>query len=418
MKRNRWDSDSDSGDDGASARKRGSSGRRKGVHKTQAQSIAHVATDRDFSGSPEPSPASAIAAQCDPTPSSASQRREQQLSPSSAEPQRHNFYLHGCRSVDCYARIGKIDEGTYGVVSKARDKVSGDVVALKQVKMSADVSQEGFPVTALRETNVLLSLDHPNIIQVREMVVGSTPDKIYMVMDYAENDLKQVMETKLKAPFLQSEVKYLLQSLLSAVAYMHERWYIHRDLKTSNLLYDARGVLKVCDFGLARKYGSPLRTYTQLVVTLWYRAPELLLGTERYSTAVDMWSVGCIFAEMLLMKPLFPGRGELDQTDQIFKLLGAPSEENWPGVEQDVPNANVSARGKWPRHSRLRDKFPLAATFSGSGCSLSKAGFDLLGRMLALSPRERISAKDALAHEYFQEAPPPKAQELMPTFPA
>ncbi|KAG6597998.1 CMGC/CDK protein kinase [Phytophthora cinnamomi] len=379
-KRNRWDSDSDSGDERVSRRKTKPSSDNK-----------HVTCFADVSAS------NGNASDVSDHPTG-----EEIAAPN--EPPRHNFYLSGCRSVDCYARIGKIDEGTYGVVSKARDKETGDVVALKQVKMSADVSQEGFPITALRETNVLLSLDHPNIVQVREMVVGSTPDKIYMVMDYAENDLKNVMQTKMKAPWLQSEVKYLLHSLLSAVAYMHDRWYIHRDLKTSNLLYDARGVLKVCDFGLARKYGSPLRTYTQLVVTLWYRSPELLLGAKKYSTAVDIWSVGCIFAEMLLMKPLFTGRGELDQTDQIFKLLGAPNEENWPGVDDDVPDANVSVRGKWPRHSRLRDKFPLAATFSGSGCSLSKAGFDLLSRMLALSPSKRISAKDALAHEYFQES--------------
>ncbi|KAG2829307.1 Cyclin-dependent kinase [Phytophthora cactorum] len=373
-KRNRWDSDSDSGDERVSRRKQKSSS-----HSNSSSTTATVSSSNVNS-------------------SAVSKRSTPDEIAVPVDPLRHNFYLWGCRSVDCYARIGKIDEGTYGVVSKARDKETGDIVALKQVKMSADVSQEGFPITALRETNVLLALDHPNIVQVREMVVGSTPDKIYMVMDYAENDLKHVMQTKMKAPWLQSEVKYLLHSLLSAVAYMHDRWYIHRDLKTSNLLYDARGVLKICDFGLARKYGSPLRTYTQLVVTLWYRSPELLLGAKDYSTAVDMWSVGCIFAEMLLMKPLFAGRGELDQTDQIFKLLGVPNEENWPGVDDDVPNASVSVRG--------------------SGCSLSKAGFDLLSRMLALSPRKRISAKEALAHEYFQESPPPKQQELMPTFPA
>ncbi|CAI5718983.1 unnamed protein product [Peronospora destructor] len=394
-KRNRWDSDSDSADDSVSRCKHPAPDRSNSL----VISTGALPINGNDSGVLHPS---------------TSEKSEG----SNEDPPRHNFYLLGCRSVDCYARVGKIDEGTYGVVSKARDKDTDDVVALKQVKMSVDVSQEGFPITALRETNVLLALDHPNIVRVREMVVGSTPDKIYMVMDYAENDLKHVMQTKMKAPWLQSEVKYLLHSLLSAMAYMHDRWYIHRDLKTSNLLYDARGVLKVCDFGLARKYGSPLRTYTQLVVTLWYRSPELLLGAKKYSTAVDMWSVGCIFAEMLLMKPLFAGRGELDQTDQIFKLLGAPNEHNWPGVDEDVPDANISVRGKWPKYSRLRAKFPLAATFSGSGCSLSKAGFDLLCRMLALSPRKRISAKDALAHKYFQESPPPKQQELMPTFPA
>ncbi|RLO09364.1 hypothetical protein DYB28_006103, partial [Aphanomyces astaci] len=177
-----------------------------------------------------------------------------------------------CRGVDNYARIGKIDEGTYGVVSKARDKVTGDIVALKQIKMAADICKEGFPVTALRETNILLALQHPNIIRMREMVVGSTPDKVYMVMDYSDNDLKRVFEKQAatKHPFLSSEIKTLLQQLLKAIDHMHGKWYIHRDLKSSNLLYD-QGVLKVCDFGMARKYGSPIRSYTHLVVTLWYR---------------------------------------------------------------------------------------------------------------------------------------------------
>jgi cell division cycle 2-like protein len=325
----------------------------------------------------------------------------------------HNFYFEGCRSVDNYVRLSKIDEGTYGVVSKAQDKATGDIVALKQVKMSEDLCKEGFPVTALRETNVLLALDHPNIIKVREMVVGSSADKIYMVMDYAENDLKAVMEKKMTQPFLQSEVKYLMKSLLSAIAYMHENWYIHRDLKTSNLLYDSKGVLKVCDFGLARHYGSPIRAYTQLVVTLWYRCPELLLGATTYSTAVDMWSIGCIFAEIILMKPLFPGRGEIDQIDQIFKLLGCPNEENWKGFSQ-LPNVQ-NIRWKWQKQNRLREKFPISS-FSG-GSSLSNAGFDLLNRLLEYDPKKRISARDALKHEYFKESPFPKPEELMPTFP-
>jgi cell division cycle 2-like protein len=320
-----------------------------------------------------------------------------------------------CRGVDNYARIGKIDEGTYGVVSKARDKATGDIVALKQIKMSVDLCKEGFPVTALRETNILLALDHPNIIRMREMVVGSTPDKIYMVMDYANNDLKGVLERKATAnhPFLQSEIKTLLQQLLRAMDYMHSKWYIHRDLKSSNLLYD-HGVLKVCDFGMARKYGSPIRTYTHLVVTLWYRAPELLLGAPTYSTAVDMWSVGCIFAELILLKPLLPGRGEIDQLDHIFKLLGAPTEANWPGVSK-LPNV-VNVKWKGPKHSQLRQKFPVASLTYGQSV-LSNAGFDLMQQMLSLDPAQRISAADALKHEYFSEAPPPKPLELMPTFP-
>lgn len=140
--------------------------------------------------------------------------------------------------------------------------------------------------------------------------------RVFIVMDFIEHDLKGLMQD-MRAPFLQSEIKTLMIQLLSAVALMHDNWVIHRDLKTSNLLLNNRGEIKVADFGLARKYGSPMGHMTQLVVTLWYRAPELLLGGKEYTTAIDMWSVGCIFAELLNNEPLLPGRSELDQLDRV-----------------------------------------------------------------------------------------------------
>lgn len=135
-------------------------------------------------------------------------------------------------------------------------------------------------------------------------------------MDFIEHDLKGLMQD-MRAPFLQSEIKTMMLQLLSAVALMHDNWIIHRDLKTSNLLLNNRGEIKVADFGLARKYGSPMGNMTQLVVTLWYRAPELLLGAKEYTTAIDMWSVGCIFAELLNNEALAPGRSEIDQLDRV-----------------------------------------------------------------------------------------------------
>ncbi len=210
----------------------------------------------------------------------------------------------GSRSVECYQRLNYIDEGTYGLVFRAKDIETNEVYALKQVKLDTQQTNKvGFPLTALREINILLTLQHPNIIKVREMVVGDCIDKIYMVMEYCENDLKMCMQ-KSKQSFSIAEIKTLMHQLLSAVAHMHSLWFIHRDLKSSNLLYSNKGVLKVCDFGLARRYGEPIAPYTFEVVTLWYRSPELLLGERGmcYSTPVDMWSVGCIFAEMVLSK--------------------------------------------------------------------------------------------------------------------
>ncbi|KAI3452614.1 hypothetical protein Pfo_009278 [Paulownia fortunei] len=325
-------------------------------------------------------------------------------------PQRSVNMLQGCRSVDEFERLNKIDEGTYGVVYRARDKKTGEIVALKKVKMEKE--REGFPLTSLREINILLSFDHPSIVDVKEVVVGSNLDSIFMVMEYMEHDLKALMET-MKQPFSQSEVKCLMLQLLGGVKYLHDNWVLHRDLKTSNLLLNNRGELKICDFGLARQYGSPLKPYTHLVVTLWYRAPELLLGAKQYSTAIDMWSLGCIMAELLSKEPLFNGKTEFDQLDKIFRILGTPNETIWPGFSK-LPGVKVNFVKH--QYNLLRRKFP-ATSFTGSPV-LSDAGFDLLNKLLTYDPEKRITAEEALNHEWFREVPLPKSKEFMPTFPA
>jgi len=207
-------------------------------------------------------------------------------------------------------------------------------------------------------------------------------------MPFIEHDLKTLL-SDMPGAFLQSEIKTIMKQLLSAVAHCHSKWILHRDLKTSNLLMNNRGQIKVADFGLARKFGDPLGPMTQLVVTLWYRAPELLLGETAYTTAVDMWSVGCIFAELIQKDPLFPGRGEIDQLAKIFALLGKPSEDSWPGWSK-LPNArSVNAVG--PTFSTLRQKFKL----------LSSEGHYLMASMLCYDPERRISAEEAGKHPYF-----------------
>ncbi|XP_041859592.1 cyclin-dependent kinase 11B isoform X3 [Melanotaenia boesemani] len=312
--------------------------------------------------------------------------------------------LQGCRSVEEFQCLNRIEEGTYGVVYRAKDKKTDEIVALKRLKMEKE--KEGFPITSLREINTILKAQHPNIVTVREIVVGSNMDKIYIVMNYVEHDLKSLMET-MKQPFLPGEVKTLMIQLLRGVRHLHDNWILHRDLKTSNLLLSHKGILKIGDFGLAREYGSPLKPYTPVVVTLWYRSPELLLGAKEYSTAVDMWSVGCIFGELLTQKPLFPGKSEIDQINKIFKDLGSPSEKIWPGYNE-LPAVKKMTFTEYP-YNNLRKRF---------GALLSDQGFDLMNKFLTYCPSKRIISDEALKHEYFRETPLPIDPSMFPTWPA
>lgn len=316
--------------------------------------------------------------------------------------------IQGCRSVEEFQCLNRIEEGTYGVVYRAREKRTDKIVALKRLKMEKE--KEGFPITSLREINTLLKAQHPNIVTVKEIVVGSNMDKIFIVMDYVEHDLKSLMETmkQKKTSFIASEVKCLMQQLLKAVNHLHDNWILHRDLKTSNLLFSHTGVLKVGDFGLAREYGSPLKNYTPVVVTLWYRAPELLLGTKEYSTSIDMWSVGCIFAEFLCMEPLFPGKTEVDQLRRIFKALGTPNEKIWPEYPK-LPLVQKVSLPEFPAHG-FRSKFVPSI--------LTESGYDLLSSLLMYNTKKRITADAALKHEYFSEHPLPVDPAMFPTWPA
>ncbi|OAP54654.1 hypothetical protein AYL99_11102 [Fonsecaea erecta] len=228
-------------------------------------------------------------------------------------------------------------------------------------------------------------------------------------MEFLEHDLKTLLDD-MAEPFLPSETKTLMRQITAGVAHLHAHWILHRDLKTSNLLLNNRGEVKLADFGMAR-YTSlpPPPKLTQLVVTLWYRAPELLLGAEEYGVAVDVWSLGCVFAELLTKEPLFPGRNEVDQLSKIFALLGTPTREAWPGF-RSLPNAKaLHPVLSSPSPSRLTAaKFPY----------LTSAGLRLLSSLLALNPAARPAATDVLAHPYFREDPRPKPRELFPTFPS
>lgn len=304
-----------------------------------------------------------------------------------------------CRNVFEFERLKKISEGTYGVVHKARDKKTGEIVALKKVKMG---KEEGFPLTALREIKLLGEIQHPYVVGLKEVVVDEF-DGVYMVMEYIDHELKSYME-RMEQPFGQSEVKCLMYQLLNGLAYLHDNYVIHRDLKTSNLLLTNKGELKICDFGMSRHYAEPIKPYTSLVVTLWYRAPELLLGLKHYTTAADMWSVGCIMAELLSKKPLFTGTKELEQINKIFSTLGTPNDSRWPGYSK-LPVLKSKPKLVKQPYNNLRKKFPVAM-FTGTP-TLTESGFDLLSRLLTYDPAMRITAEEALNHPWFREFPLP-----------
>ena len=340
---------------------------------------------------------------------------------------RHNPLLQGCRSVyDTYEQIERLSEGTYGVVWKARDLATNETVALKQIKFHVDDeprmteepshAKNGFPVTALREISVLLALAHENIVHVREMVTGGGMDKVFMVMQLFDYDLSEAMSKHLLdgGPLPQSELKGILQQVLEGTHHMHTNWYLHRDLKPSNLLVERRtGRVALADLGLARRYQSPAKAMTQLVVTLWYRSPELLFGESCYGPPVDMWSIGCIFAELILggKEAVMPGQGELDQIDKVFSLLGGPTEGRWPTFDK-LPNAGLF-RWKSSDIPQLSQKFPVAQPLAGGQSFLDADGFALLEGLLALDPSQRLTAADALGHSYFQKGVKPRRPQFV-----
>lgn len=320
-----------------------------------------------------------------------------------------------CRSVENYKCLNKISEGTYGSVYRALDKQTGEIVALKHIKYHETHWSEGFPISYLREISILLELNHPNILSVKEVVTNEAKDQYYMVMEYVEHELKTLLSER-KPDFTLSERKCLLQQLLLGLHYMHRNWVVHRDLKTTNILYNNQGTLKICDFGMSRKFGHPIKNYTQNVVTHWYRAPELFMGMELYTEAVDVWSAGCIFAEIITGKPLFMGTNDLDTLDKIFRLCGSPTKDNWPSYTE-LPHVKD---GKFPIETYKPGfhSYFQAIVRANEGCYMTECGLDLLMKMLTLDPSRRISAKDALNHPYLTtEKPRTQAIELMPTIP-
>jgi serine/threonine protein kinase len=291
--------------------------------------------------------------------------------------------------MDRYQRIekngGHCGEGTYGVVYKAKDKQTDQFVAMKRIRL--EVEDEGIPSTTLREIAVLRQLRHPNIVELNDVI--QSEGRLFLVFEFVDKDLKKYMEAH-SGDLSAETIKSYTHQLLAGLEYCHVRGVMHRDLKPQNILISKEGRLKIADFGLARAFVPPIRPFTHEVVTLWYRPPEILLGCKTYALPVDMWAVGTIMAEMSTKRPLFPGDSEIDEIFKIFRVLGTPNEDSWPGVTS-LQDWNTSYP-VWP-----------SLQLSRFVPNLDEEGCDLMEQLMAIDPRRRLSAIEAMKHPYFKD---------------
>ncbi|KAJ3396704.1 Cyclin-dependent kinase 2 [Lobulomyces angularis] len=283
-----------------------------------------------------------------------------------------------------YEKLEKVGEGTYGVVYKGRDRKTGQIIAIKKIRL--DTEDEGVPSTAIREISILKEMNHENCVRLLDIIHNEV--KLYLIFEFLDLDLKKYMDTCSPHGLQPELIKSYMLQLCKGMSYCHGHRIIHRDIKPQNY---QQGNIKIADFGLSRSFGIPLRTYTHEVVTLWYRAPEILLGSKHYSTAVDMWSIACVFAEMCLGSPLFPGDSEIDEIFKIFKILGTPTEEVWPGLS-NLPDYKPNFP-KWETTS-------LNVVFRDCN-KICYQGLCLLNSILQFDPKKRISAKACLNSPYF-----------------
>ncbi|RYQ94155.1 hypothetical protein Ahy_B08g089033 isoform B [Arachis hypogaea] len=292
------------------------------------------------------------------------------------------------RRANTFEKLAKIGQGTYSNVYKARDLLSGKIVALKKVRFD-NLEPESVKFMA-REILVLRKLDHPNVVKLEGLVTSRMSCSLYLVFEYMEHDLAGLAAGQ-GVKFTEPQVKCFMKQLLSGLEHCHSRGVLHRDIKGSNLLIDNEGILKIADFGLATFFDPKQKqVLTSRVVTLWYRPPELLLGATFYGVGVDLWSAGCILAELLAGKPIMPGRTEVEQLHKIFKLCGSPSEEYWKKYK--LPNATI-----------FKPQQPYKRCITETFKDFPPSSIPLIETLLAIDPDGRGTASAALNSEVSEQ---------------
>ncbi|KAF9681665.1 hypothetical protein SADUNF_Sadunf05G0025600 [Salix dunnii] len=306
------------------------------------------------------------------------------------------------RRADTFEKIDKIGSGTYSNVYKARDLLTGKVVALKKVRFD-NLEPESVKFMA-REIIILRRLNHPNVVKLEGLVTSRMSCSLYLVFEYMEHDLAGLAASP-AVKFTEAQVKCYMHQLLSGLEHCHKRGVLHRDIKGSNLLIDNEGILRIADFGLASFFDpNHKHPMTSRVVTLWYRPPELLLGATDYGVSIDLWSAGCILAELLAGKPIMPGRTEVEQLHKIYKLCGSPSDEYWK--KSRLPNATLF-KPRDPYKRCIRETFK----------SFPPSSLPLIETLLAIDPVERQTATAALKSEFFTTEPYACEPSSLPKYP-
>ncbi|KAI1721596.1 protein kinase domain-containing protein [Ditylenchus destructor] len=323
-----------------------------------------------------------------------------------------NFVPTNMRSVSCYERLEKIGQGTFGEVFKAKNTENHELVALKKILMENE--KEGFPITALREIKLLQSIRHPNITELIEICsekIGENVFAFYLVFSFCEHDLVGLLSSN-QVKLQLTQIKTMLKHILSGLEAIHRSNVLHRDIKAANILITNDGILRIADFGLARldfRQGQTTACFTNNVVTMWYRPPELLLGARDYGKAIDIWGVGCIMAEMWTRSPILKGESEQRQLCLISELCGSINGTSWPKCHRLPLYNKLELPQNLPK--RIRERF--------FDRIQNDDALSLLEAMLTLSPEQRPNAGRALDHDFFYTHPLPSEniKSLVDTLP-